>query len=246
MKENTIKKFRRVIHAYKTDSHTDIDEAWDSAVGVIESLARRVRKLEQAAKADWNEVAFEEIARLSISPLGGVVGVKREPVDQPVVRADGSMYLPNAKLVREEYPRVDTNVWYTNNMSVDVMLTLSDCTGREFNVIGYWTYRQKDWMMYDDQGNGVKVTVPVKSWRYIEPATPQPAQPAREWISVSERLPGIGRQYRNLSDNVLVVLDGNFNENIYIGYIQHHTGQWSITGASGNVTHWQYLPEPPQ
>ena len=60
-----------------------------------------------------------------------------------------------------------------------------------------------------------------------------------QWIPVSERLPKVDK-YGDI--NVLVCMDDDF---IASATYDKNNG-WELWAESGEVTHWMYLPEPPE
>lgn len=150
---------------------------------------------------------------------------------------------PERKQVQEEFPRRKPR---NDNFSVDVLLDI-----RAFGqVTGYYCYQSDPpmWKVYWQNGEEI-LREPVKSWQYITDATTPPIVAPSTWVSVEERLPEVGKLYRNLSDNVLVFVKGYKNaERIYIGFYNHHKRVWDVVGrerAPAIVIKWMPLPEPP-
>lgn len=203
MKENTIKKLRRTIEDYRTDVDTGLLDVDIAALDAIESLARRLSKLERAGKV-----------------------------------------APEHAYVKESLPRIQSGF---SSMSEDVLITVN----KTAQFIGYYNFFYRQWMVYafeEEATRSVPLRKPVKNWQYITDATtPPPTVALSAWVSVKERLPEIGKLYRNLSNNVLVYVEGYENaERIYIGFYNYSLRTWEVVGRSDIhtvVIKWQPLPD---
>lgn len=252
MKKMTIKQLRKVqadFHDVNNRTVYNIQMS-DAIVEAVASLARRLSKLERAGKSatgynytDWLRSEYENAVT---SPDGGVIRVhglgtpERKQV-QETVHSTGGIRLERPVIKQEQYPKREPNSY---PFSVDVLLDV----GSFSKVTGYYCYQSNPpmWKVYTQNGEEI-LHKPVKSWQYItDPATTPPTVAPSTWVSVNERLPEIGKRYRNLSNNVLVYVEGHENaERVCIGFYNYSRRAWEVVGRSdihAVVIKWQLLP----